>query len=227
MSDGTATRAKYTLEPKQEAFRLVKSGRAASGCQGGGHAQGELGSYRGQGTTERAGRGQVRAGSDARARGDGAAEKVARHNVRIAFHVIWHARSAVDKMRRIEQRTDKSLKGLRWSLPKNRAKLKPEAATIRAEWQRHGVLVDPDTADSVKVAREHLEPDVPMIVLETAQPTKFAATIVEAIGREPPSPGGARRHRATSQALHGDAGRRRTCQALHRRQLRFMKRALP
>ncbi len=61
-------------------------------------------------------------------------------------------------------------------------------STIRGEWQRHGVLVDPHTADGVKVAREHVEPGVPMIVLETAQPAKFAATIVEAIGREPPRP---------------------------------------
>jgi transposase len=29
------------------------------------------------------------------------------------FHVIWHANAAVDKTRRIEQRTDKSLKGMR------------------------------------------------------------------------------------------------------------------
>ena len=44
------------------------------------------------------------------------------------FHVIMHANMAVDQMRRIEQRTDKSLKGMRWSLLKDRAKLKPEAA---------------------------------------------------------------------------------------------------
>ena len=31
------------------------------------------------------------------------------------FHVIWHASTAVDRMRRIEQRADKSLKGMRWS----------------------------------------------------------------------------------------------------------------
>jgi hypothetical protein len=31
-------------------------------------------------------------------------------------------------MRRIEQRTDKSLKDLRWSLLKDRARLRPEAA---------------------------------------------------------------------------------------------------
>ena len=52
-------------------------------------------------------------------------------NARITFdkfHVVWHASMAVDKTRRIEQRTDKSLKGLRWSLLKDRSRLKPEAA---------------------------------------------------------------------------------------------------
>ena len=58
---------------------------------------------------------------------------VTRHlpNARITFdkfHVIGHASTAVDKMRRIEQRTDKSLKGMRWTLLKDTAKLKPEAA---------------------------------------------------------------------------------------------------
>lgn len=45
------------------------------------------------------------------------------------FHVVWHACTAVDKMRRIGQRTDKSLKSLRWSLLKDRSRLKPEAAS--------------------------------------------------------------------------------------------------
>lgn len=52
-------------------------------------------------------------------------------NARITFdkfHVIGHAATAVDKTRRIEQRTDKSLKGMRWTLLKDTAKLKPEAA---------------------------------------------------------------------------------------------------
>lgn len=52
-------------------------------------------------------------------------------NARITFdkfHVVWHANAAVDKMRRIEQRGDKSLKGLRWTLLKDRADLKPQAA---------------------------------------------------------------------------------------------------
>jgi len=40
----------------------------------------------------------------------------------------------------------------------------------------------------VKVARSHMTPGVPMLVLETALPIKFAETIVEATGQEPPRP---------------------------------------
>jgi threonine synthase len=61
-------------------------------------------------------------------------------------------------------------------------------ATIRDTWQRLGVLIDPHTADGLKVAREHRQKGVPMLVLETALPVKFAATIHEAIGREPERP---------------------------------------
>ncbi len=61
-------------------------------------------------------------------------------------------------------------------------------ATIRDTHARFGVLIDTHTADGLKVAREHCQPGVPMIVLETALPIKFAATVVEAIGREPDRP---------------------------------------
>ncbi len=61
-------------------------------------------------------------------------------------------------------------------------------ATIKDTFERFGVMIDTHTADGVKVAREHMQPGVPMIVLETALPIKFAATIVEALGREPDRP---------------------------------------
>jgi threonine synthase len=61
-------------------------------------------------------------------------------------------------------------------------------ATIKDTFERFGVMIDTHTADAVKVAREHLTPTVPMIVLETALPIKFAETIVEALGREPERP---------------------------------------
>jgi threonine synthase len=60
--------------------------------------------------------------------------------------------------------------------------------TIRATFKNQGVLVDTHTADGLKVAREHVEPGVLMIVLETALPAKFAETIREALGIEPPRP---------------------------------------
>lgn len=51
-------------------------------------------------------------------------------NARITFdkfHVVAHASTAVDKTRRIEQKTDPSLKGLRWKLLRDRASLAPDA----------------------------------------------------------------------------------------------------
>lgn len=57
-------------------------------------------------------------------------------------------------------------------------------ATIKAVYDASGDIIDPHTADGVKVAREYLEPGVPMLVLETAKPQKFAETIHEAIGVE-------------------------------------------
>jgi len=61
-------------------------------------------------------------------------------------------------------------------------------ATIRQVFEQYGVMIDTHTADGVKVAREHLQAGVPMLVLETALPIKFAGTIVEALGREPERP---------------------------------------
>jgi len=51
-------------------------------------------------------------------------------NARITFdkfHVVAHASTAIDRTRRIEQRTDSELKGLRWTLLKDRASLRSEA----------------------------------------------------------------------------------------------------
>jgi threonine synthase len=61
-------------------------------------------------------------------------------------------------------------------------------ATIQDTYKRFDMMIDTHTADAVKVAREHLSPGVPMIMLETALPIKFAATIVEALGQEPHRP---------------------------------------
>lgn len=57
-------------------------------------------------------------------------------------------------------------------------------ATIRAVHETTGEIIDPHTADGVKVAREYVEEGIPMLVLETAKPEKFQETITEAIGVE-------------------------------------------
>ena len=61
-------------------------------------------------------------------------------------------------------------------------------ATIRSVYASGQGMVDTHTADGVKVARQHAKPGVPMLVLETALPIKFAETIEEALGQLPPRP---------------------------------------
>jgi threonine synthase len=61
-------------------------------------------------------------------------------------------------------------------------------ATIRAIAARYGVVIDPHTADGLKVGCEHRDPAVPLVCIETALPAKFAATIREALGRDPERP---------------------------------------
>ena len=61
-------------------------------------------------------------------------------------------------------------------------------ATIRRTWERYGVMIDPHTADGLKVAQEWRAARTPMLVLETALPAKFEETIIEALGRRPARP---------------------------------------
>jgi threonine synthase len=77
-------------------------------------------------------------------------------------------------------------------------------ATIRQVWHQHRDLIDPHTADGVKVARELRRPGEVVVALETALPVKFAETIVEAIGSPPPRP----------NALQGLEERPRRCDVL-------------
>jgi threonine synthase len=63
-------------------------------------------------------------------------------------------------------------------------------ATIRDVEDDYGITIDPHTADGIKVAREHLVPGVPMIVLETALAAKFNETILDALGMDASRPAG-------------------------------------
>jgi threonine synthase len=61
-------------------------------------------------------------------------------------------------------------------------------ATIRSIDSRFGVVVDPHTADGLKVGCALRDPAVPLVCVETALPAKFATTIREALGRDPERP---------------------------------------
>ena len=115
-------------------------------------------------------------------------------NARITFdkfHVIWHASTAVDKMRRIEQRTDKSLKGMRWSLLKDRSRLKPEAAadldaliakmtTVRTAraWLYKEQLREILARKQINVVRGMLEHWCTCVMRSKVEPMKEVAALV-------------------------------------------------
>ena len=67
---------------------------------------------------------------------------------------------------------------------------KDRVATIRDVQDDYGITIDTHTADGVKVARENMQPGVPMIVLETALAAKFNETILEALGLDAARPAG-------------------------------------
>ncbi|MDZ7583393.1 MAG: threonine synthase, partial [Thiobacillus sp.] len=60
--------------------------------------------------------------------------------------------------------------------------------TIRTVFEVYGTMIDPHTADGLKVGLEHREPGVPLICMETAQPAKFEDAIREALGIDPVRP---------------------------------------
>jgi threonine synthase len=62
--------------------------------------------------------------------------------------------------------------------------------TIRKVKKQYGIVIDPHTADGVKIAMRLREARTPMICIETALPAKFEATIVEALGEAAPRPAG-------------------------------------
>ncbi|MEQ1440800.1 transposase, partial [Fontimonas sp. SYSU GA230001] len=115
-------------------------------------------------------------------------------NARITFdkfHVVWHANAAVDKMRRIEQRTDKSLKGMRWSLLKDRASLRPEAAadldaliarmtTVRTAraWFYKERLREILERKQINVVRDMLKHWCTCVMRSKVEPMKQVATLV-------------------------------------------------
>jgi threonine synthase len=61
-------------------------------------------------------------------------------------------------------------------------------ATIQAVADNYRIVVDPHTADGIKVGLEERQKGIPLICIETALPAKFAKTIREALGRQAARP---------------------------------------
>jgi threonine synthase len=61
-------------------------------------------------------------------------------------------------------------------------------ATIKQVFSKYETMIDPHTADGVKVGLQYREPGVPLVCLETALPVKFSQTIRAALGRDPERP---------------------------------------
>lgn len=97
---------------------------------------------------------------------------------------------AVAKQGRFEISADEFARITGYGFVSGRSTHADRLATIRSCYQTYGVLIDTHTADGLKVALEQREPGVTMLVLETALPAKFAATIQEALAIEPPRPAG-------------------------------------
>ena len=89
-------------------------------------------------------------------------------------------------------------------------------ATIRDVDKRFGRIVDPHTADGIKVGLAHREAGVPVICVETALAAKFAATIREALEPRSAASRRIRGARSAAAALCHDARRRRLGQGVRR-----------
>jgi transposase len=115
-------------------------------------------------------------------------------NARITFdkfHVVWHANFAVDKMRRTEQRLDRSLKGMRWPLLKDRSRLSAEAAadldaliarmtTVRTAraWLYKEQLREILERKQINVVRAMLQHWCTCVMRSKVEPMKEVATLV-------------------------------------------------
>jgi len=63
---------------------------------------------------------------------------------------------------------------------------------IKLLHEKYNLIIDTHTADGFKAAFDHFDQseEIPMVVLETALPTKFEETVMEAIMLKPPRPDG-------------------------------------
>ncbi len=81
-----------------------------------------------------------------------------------------------------------TLARIRAEFDAGRTTVEQSAATIRRLLEADGYLADPHTANAIHVADEKRDPAVPMIVLGTAHPAKFPASVASACGVTPALP---------------------------------------
>jgi threonine synthase len=106
----------------------------------------------------------------------------------VQLRTLWQQ---LEREGRFELASHRAWSGIgRYGFVSGRSTHSDRLRTIAWCFERYGVVIDPHTADGLKVAREVQQPGIPMVVLETALPIKFAATIREALGREPERPVG-------------------------------------
>ncbi len=98
---------------------------------------------------------------------------------------LW---SEVDKGRAFDVSQTPEFKGLRerFGFVSGTSTHADRLQTIKAVYESTSRLIDTHTADAVKVGREYIQAGIPMLVLETALPVKFAETVQQAVGFEPP-----------------------------------------
>jgi threonine synthase len=61
-------------------------------------------------------------------------------------------------------------------------------ASIKEVYDKYNLEIDTHTADGYKVALDHRETGIKMVIMETALATKFEDVIVEALGKKPARP---------------------------------------
>ena len=100
---------------------------------------------------------------------------------------LWATHRARRRLRACRRAALGSRGGVRLRL-RGRARTPIASRRSAACIARHRIVVDPHTADGIKVGLERRDPRVPLVCIETALPAKFSATIKEALGREPARP---------------------------------------
>ncbi|MGU3399446.1 threonine synthase [Brucellaceae bacterium D45D] len=83
---------------------------------------------------------------------------------------------------------EKPLAAIRDVFSAGRSTVSETAATIKSVLETDGYLLDPHSAIGLKVARENVSGTAPSVVLATAHPAKFPASVKDACGVEPALP---------------------------------------